>query len=675
MTIPASDHNVSGTGQDSRRAIEPDDLFRFRFVTAADLSPASESTVFALTRTDIEANTDHTDLTLVDVETGEQRQLTHVDAVNTSPAFCPDGREIAFLSTRTGAPQIFSMPVAGGEARQVTTMPHGVGDGPVWSPDGSRIAFTAVPPGPQRDPSQPYRVDRAIWRVDQLGLVDDVLQDVFVIDSGGGEPTRLTKDTSLNTAPRWLPDGTGLVYSAGYDPDSVGMQNRLRRVDLDGTVTEVAGGGVIASHAVCPDGRIVYVLTNEDGQPAGTEADLWVYDPTTGMHERRTSSLPGDPGGRVAPDMPAFGFTFGAVLAAPDSHSAYIPVQHGGEVHVLRIGLGGPESHELVAGGQRACAPVQIRGTQLLFAAFGVCAAGDLHLYDTTTATERQITRLNTALLSELAWPTLHRLEFTSSDGTSVEGWYLEPTGGHPPYPTVLGIHGGPHAGWGYTFVFDFLMLAGAGYGVLYLNHRGSTGYGNAFATAINSDWGNLDYADLMAGVDHAIETGLADPDRLGVFGVSAGGTLTGWLIGHTDRFKAACPEGPLFNFFSIYGTSDLGIWAGQIFMGGAPHQRAEVYQRCSAVTYAHRCTTPTLFLQHENDYRSPSEQSEQFYAILKSRGVTAEMLRFPGTSHGGSLFGPITHRRAQNEALLDWMDRHLRENPITDTSTEGCDS
>ncbi len=307
--LPPPGGTATGVGPDSRRAIEPDDLFRFRFVTAADLSPADDSVAFALTRTDVEANTDHTDLVLVDVETGQQRQLTHVDAVNTHPVFSPDGRELAFLSTRNGLPQVFALPLDGGEARQVTAMTHGVGGGPVWSPNGSRIAFTAVPPEQQRDPSQPYRVDRAIWRVDQLGLVEDTLQDVYSIDAAGGEPARLTRDGSLNTAPQWLPDGTGLVCTASFGPEAVGMQSRLRRVGLDGTVTELAGGGVIAGHAVCPDGRVVYVLTNEDGQPSGTKADLWVYDPATDTHQRRTSGLAEDPGGRLVPDMPAFLFT------------------------------------------------------------------------------------------------------------------------------------------------------------------------------------------------------------------------------------------------------------------------------------------------------------------------------------------------------------------------------
>ncbi|MBQ6640305.1 MAG: S9 family peptidase [Saccharopolyspora sp.] len=660
------DDRAAGAGaerpdsDEALRPIEPDDLFRLRFATSADLSPDGESVVFALSRTDVEANTDHTDLVQVAVSSGGQRQLTSVDAVHAYPAFAPDGREIAFLSTRTGVPQIFALPLDGGEARQLTAFPDGVGGGPVFSPDGTRIAFTAVPPGTRRDPALPYRVDRAAWRADGVGVIEDALQDVYVVAAEGGEPVRLTEDRSLNTAPQWTPDGAALVFNASFDPESMGMLNRLRRVDLDGSVSDVASGGAIASHAVCPDGRIAYVLTNEDGRRAGSKADLWVYDPETGVHQRRTTGLVDDVGGRLVPDMPAFAFTMAGVLISADSRHAYLPAQRGGEVRVLRVGLSGAESHEPVAGGERGCAPVRLRGNRLLFAAFGIRDPGDLHVLDTATGTESRLTELNAELLARLEWPAVHHLEFTSTDGTAVEGWYLEPARAKRPLPTLLGIHGGPHAGWGHTFVFDFLMLAGAGYGVLFVNHRGSTGYGDDFGTAITSDWGNLDCADLMAGVDHAIAIGLADSDRLGVFGASAGGTLSGWLTTQTDRFRAACPEDPLFDFSSMYGTSDIGIWAGRSFMGGDPHERAELYRRCSPVTYAHRSSTPTLFFQHESDHRAPPGQTEQFYTVLKSRGVTAEMLRFPGTSHVGSVLGPVTHRRAQNEALLEWMDRYV---------------
>jgi dipeptidyl aminopeptidase/acylaminoacyl peptidase len=241
-----------------------------------------------------------------------------------------------------------------------------------------------------------------------------------------------------------------------------------------------------------------------------------------------------------------------------------------------------------------------------------------------------------------------------------VEGWYLKPPLGTAPYPTILYIHGGPHGAYGHIFSFDFQLLAGAGYGVLIVNHRASTGYGNDFSTAIKGDWGNLDYQDLMAGVDHAIALGLADADRLGVCGLSGGGNLSSWIVGQTDRFKAAVPENPVTNWVSFYGVSDVGVWFAVEQMGGHPHEIPDVYARCSPITYAHRCTTPTLLVQGENDYRCPAEQSEQFYTVLKANGCAVEMLRLPNSSHGGAIIGPVASRRAQNEALLDWFQRYI---------------
>ncbi|MFB7087839.1 prolyl oligopeptidase family serine peptidase [Streptomyces sp. NPDC056296] len=661
MTANHSAQPDPGAGATARRRpIEPDDLFRLRFVTAADLSPDGSLVAYALTRTDSQAGVDFTDLVLHEADTGKQRPLTDDDAVNTAPAFSPDGSEIAFLSSRAGLPQIFAMPVDGGEVRQITSMPRGVASGPAWSPDGSRIAFVAGPQDEPRDPSLPYRVNRAVWRVDGLGPVEDAAHDLYVIDAGGGDPTRLTADRSLNTAPLWTPDGTALVFTSAFGPDAVGMQNRLRRVDLDGTVTDVADGGVIAAHAVCPDGRILYVLTNEDGKLSGTRSDLWVHDPRSGTRERRTTALPADIGGQLQPDMLAFAFSAGTVLASDDSDSAYVRAQRGGEVGVYRVALSGPEAHEQVAGGERACVPVRLRGDRLLFAAFGMCDPGDLHLLDTSTGEEERLTRLNSDLRDQLAWPTVRHLSYSGQDGTLVEGWYLEPDAEHAPYPTVVSLHGGPYAGWGHTFVFDSLMLAGAGYGVLLPNPRGSTGYGDAFATAVHADWGNLDHQDVMAGVDHVIDAGLADADRLGVFGVSGGGTLAAWAIGHTDRFHAAFLEAPLLDLLSVHGTADIGPWLGEKLMGGPPWEHDDAYHRCSPLTYAHQCTTPTLLLVHEQDLRCRPEQAEKFHTVLRACGTVTEMLRFPGTPHAGSILGPVTHRRAQNESLLDWMDRHL---------------
>jgi dipeptidyl aminopeptidase/acylaminoacyl peptidase len=566
------------------------------------------------------------------------------------------------MSTRTEKPQLFLLPLDGGEPRKLTDLAQGVGGGPVWSPDG-KIAFTAGPQEEPRKPDRPYRITRTVWRFDEIGVIDDAVQDIYVLDTTdeGAEPRRLTDDRFMNSQPKWSADGQSLVYVASHDPDSYELMSRLRRVDLQGAVTDLTEpDGFIVSHAPLTGGRVAYVVDFERDKVVGSRASLYVLDPATGTRTARGAEIEGHIEGGIQGDNPGTRLGLGQLLLVDGDREAVVSVQTGGEVALVRVALEGDELHTVVAGGLRVCNSVTVRGQKLLFGAFGFTEPGDLYLADLETGEERRLTRLNDEVLAELALPNVVPLEITGIDGAPVEGWFVQPADADGPLPTVLNIHGGPHAGWGAHFSFDNLMFVGAGYGVLLVNHRASTGYGDAFATAILGDWGNLDYADLMAGVDHAIEEELADPDRLGVCGISGGGNLTGWIIGHTDRFKAACPENPVFNWFSMYGTSDVGADFSVRELGGMPYEVEDVYRRCSPITYAHHCTTPTLFLQHENDNRCPAEQTEQFFTVLRVNGVPAEMLRFPNTPHGGSVRGPIGHRRAQNEALLDWMGRYV---------------
>jgi dipeptidyl aminopeptidase/acylaminoacyl peptidase len=654
------------------RPIAPEDLFRFRFVVAADLAPDGTRVVFAQTRlapgeTEDDDEVEHSDLHLLEIDSGDVRRLTFSDSTNSAPAISPDGLKVAFMSSRTEKPQLWLLPLDGGEPRKLTDLPQGVGGGAVWSPDGSKIAFTARPQEEPRKPELPYRVTRTIWRFDNIGVLDDAVQDVYVIDAAdaAAEPRRLTADRFLNSMPKWSGDGQSIVYVASHDPDSHELTSRLRRVDLEGTVTDLtAPDGLVGGHAPMADGRVVYVLHLELDKVIGARPSLYVLDPASGSQTLRGADIEGHIEGGFQPDHPAANLGVGELFLGEGDRDAIVTVQTGGEVALVRVALDGEESHTVVAGGPRLCVPVSARGKGVLFGAFRFTEPGDLHLVDLDTGEERRLTHLNDELLAELDLPEVVPLRFPSTDGTQVEGWFLQQPGTETPLPTVLSIHGGPHGAWGNQFNFDHLMFAGAGYGVLLVNHRASTGYGDGFATAIRGDWGNLDYADLMAGVDHAIDEGLADPDRLGVFGISGGGNLTGWVIGHTERFKAACPENPVFNWFSMYGTSDVGADFSVRELGGTPYEIEDVYRRCSPITYADRVTTPTLFLQHESDFRCPAEQTEQFFTVLRVNGVPAEMLRFPDTPHGGSILGPISHRRAQNAALLDWMNRYVLEAP-----------
>ncbi len=651
-----------------RPTIQPDDLLQLKFLHSGELSPDGSQVLYAYVFYDPQAEKEQAIIRLRDRRSGQTRSLTAGRSRDTHPRFSPDGRSIAFLSDREGKPQIYVMPVDGGEPRPVTQLKQGVGSGPVWSPDGHRIAFTAGPAEPPLDLEKPYRVTRPVYRFDMLGYLDNAVHDIYVVaqDERGkwGEPQRLTGDGCHNSGPAWSPDGSALLYQATMFPDElVVVLPRLRTVTLAGAIQEVTGDwGHSVSAVWHPDGQRILFIGGPQGRPIGSKSDLWVVPAAGGEPECRTAGFVPGVGGRLQADMP----TLREILVSPRilldeaGQRAFVQAQVGGTVQILAVSLTGPEAWQPILSGERSCFPLDRKGAHLLYGVSTVNNPGDLFLIGLDGEGEEPITALNRDFLAGKALPRWEHMPFTGQDGAPVEGWMLLPAVGDAPHPTVLYIHGGPHSGFGHIYSFDFQMLAGAGYGVLFINQRGSTGYGDAFATQILGDWGNLDYTDLMAGVDEAIRRGWADEDRLGCCGLSGGGNLSCWIVGQTDRFKAAAPENPVTNWVSFYGVSDIGPWFAVEELGGAPWEIPEVYRRCSPITYAHRCTTPTLLIQGEADYRCPAEQSEQFYAVLKANGCTVEMVRLPSSPHGGSIAGPVEVRQAQNDALLGWMNRYV---------------
>ena len=642
--------------------IGPGDVLELRFPHSADLSPDGRRVVQAVSRVDHEAKQDRVTLHLLDIESGAERPLTTGAASDTCPAWSPDGSLIAFVSTRTGQPQLFVIAPDGGEARQLTSLPHGVVGPPAWSPDGSLIAFSALGSEERRDPALPYRVTRTYYRLDGLGYIEDALLDIHVVDAAGGDPRRLTRDRLVNGEPRWTPDGTALAYLAGCEPDSSPLLNRVRLVDLHGNVRDIDHpAGLVTGRGFAADGRIVLAQSLVQGRPPGSRGELFVADPATGRVEARATALDVSPGGSLQFDAPVP--IWPTTIEVTRHGEALATVQTGGRVGIRAFALAGPQRAREVVGGDRTAMPLRLRGDRLLFHAAAIDEPGDLYLAELNAEREpavQRLTRWNAGLLAARALPDVVHLAFQGADGTPVEGWFLAPAGGEAPHPTVLYIHGGPHSGFGHTWHSDMQLLAGAGFGVLIVNQRGSTGYGDAFATSLVGRWGEHDCGDLMAGVDHAIERGLADRDRLGVCGLSGGGNLTCWIIGQTDRFRAAVPENPVTNFVSFYGVSDVGPWFASAELGGQPWERLEAYLRMSPITYAHRCRTPTLLVQGESDLRCPAEQSEQFYAVLRANGCVAEMLRLPNSSHTGAILGQVPVRTAQNEALIEWMRRYV---------------
>ncbi len=274
----------------------------------------------------------------------------------------------------------------------------------------------------------------------------------------------------------------------------------------------------------------------------------------------------------------------------------------------------------------------------------------------------RCLTDLNGELLRARHVSAPERVSFAGADGWTIEGWLLKPRGFDPAkrWPLVLEVHGGPHSTYGHAFFHEFQVLAGRGYGVLYTNPRGSHGYGERFSTACVGDWGGKDYEDLMAGVDHALSWGWVDPTRLYVTGGSYGGFMTNWIIGHTDRFRAAATQRCVSNNVSSFGTSDIGWHFWEYEMGGAtPWRNSTKLVERSPLMHAPKVKTPLLILHAERDLRCPIEQAEQFFIALRWHGVETRFVRFPDDNHDLTRGGKPRNRVEHCRRIADWFDAH----------------
>lgn len=599
---------------------------------------------------------------IYDINTQKSRQLTF-GTMHINVTFSPDGKFIAFNSVREGnVPQLYLLSLEGGEARKLTTLPQGVGTPAIWSPDGKFLAFSVTKNVPPKMPL-PYRFTREFYRMDGMGNVDHTIHEIYTLEIETLELKQRTNDNSNNINPKWSPDGSKIMYSSNFDPKKLDGTSTILKI-LDGNnilsvnnewykvalAEWITNDQIVFAGEILPFNKIIL----------GSKTDLFVYNLQTQELDNRTKNFYLGVGGGLQPDMPALIVMLNKLLFSDDKKFAYGNVHKGGCVHIYRIALSGEISCEPIVEGERFNSLMGLTSTSLIFISGNHNNPLDLFSTDLEGKNEYQITSLNKKFLETKALPSVEHLLFLGTDGVQVEGWLLIPPEGQIPYPTALNIHGGPHSAWGNIFNFDNQMLCGAGYAILMINQRASTGYGDDFSTAIIGDWGNLDFKDIMAGVDKAIELGFADSDKLGVFGISGGGYLSSWIISNTNRFKAAVPENPVTNWQSFYGVSDCGRVFALKELGGLPHEIPEIYFKCSPVNHAHKCTTPTLLIQHENDLRCPAEQSEQIYAILRDAGCIVEMLRMPGTSHIGSVAGPLATRETQNRAILAWFDKYI---------------
>jgi dipeptidyl aminopeptidase/acylaminoacyl peptidase len=639
---------------------QPSDLLRFIDLGGGALVPGSAAVVYVANTLDGETASKDTALWVS--EGGEQRRLAPADSAQSRPAVSPDGTRVAFLQVQAAADgkevaQLCLCPLAGGETTVLTSFPRGAGPvGPAWSPDGQYLAVDASD-APPRDPELAYRVTRTIWRMDGMGLVDDKLTDVFVIAAAGGPPHRLTAEGGVISFLHWSADGAAILFGTFGSADSASYEIKIADYPTGNTrpVTSAPFLAYTAVAAWLPDGRVVY----SSPWQINRRIDLLVFDPASGANESRLPDSDGQLFGLVQA-----GFDSRAIepriVVDPGGEWAYVYIQQAGSMRTTRVALGGKIRAEWLTEPSYSSVPLAVDGTRLLTICTSHTEPANLVVIDTRTGVAEAATKLNAGWLTELPFE-VHHLTYPTSDGeTEIEGWYLAPRQLAGPYPTVLHIHGGPFAAHGEIFNLDNLLLTAAGYGVLSVNFRSGSGYGDAHARMLIGDWGRFDLADLLQGVDVAVERGLADGDRVASFGLSGGGYLTAWLLTHSDRFLAGVAECLVSDWAGMLGSDIAHVIAAWMdSQPGRGEASMAPYIRMAPSTYAAHCSAPLMILEHEADLRCPVTQGDILYNELKLAGKETEMLRLPGVPHS-PFAADLRVRVARAEALLEWMHRHL---------------
>jgi dipeptidyl aminopeptidase/acylaminoacyl peptidase len=681
------------------RPITPDDLFAFKLPEDPQLSPDGTQVAYVVMQMDKETYEYRRAIWIAAVGGGAPRAFTsgHQDS---QPRWSPDGKSLAFvrapsgdtkptseedLSHGVGKPQIFVIPVDGGEARQLTFMRHGAAS-PTWSPDSRTLLFVAATGEPDdseadtaalqgKNLPRVRTITEMFYRLDGAGFIYDLRSHLFTISAAGGDPRQLTDGDWHDGAASWSPDGRRIAFTSDRSDQRWQWPAASIWVIAEGggapaRLTDEALG--CAAPTWSPDGSTIAFLASPRRQGSGHQ-DLY--------------TVPAEPGGETRLRSGDF------VPNCQDTCISDMRASHGdphmfwsreneifflaslrGTTHVYAARLTNDLPPRSITHGQSHVYGFSLDAAEatLAITVSDPVSPGEVYILPTRVAgesgdsdetdTKNQLTNINGDLLAEIELASPREFTFQGADGWELQGWVMRPAQSDPEQslPAILEIHGGPSAMYGQTFFHEFQLLAAHGYAVVYSNPRGSTGYGRDFAAAVRLDWGGKDYEDIMAGLDAAIAAGGIDTERLGVAGGSYGGYMTNWIIGHTNRFKAAVTMRCVSNIASFFGTSDTGWWLAVDEIGATPWEDLDELMRHSPITYIANMQTPLLILHSDNDLRCPISQGEQLFIALKYLGRETRFVRFEGQSHDLSRSGHPRSRVIRLNEITSWFDQHL---------------
>ena len=654
----------------ARRPIVIDDMYRMQQVGNPQCSPDGKWVAYTVTAIDREADKRRTSVWMVNWEGTETLRLSNGPSSESSPRWSPDGRFLAFLSARPagGRAQIWLLDRRGGEARQLTDAKGDIG-GFQWSPDGKKIVIE-MSPGEEDDAdsagtkpaeqsskaSKPIVIDSYEFKHDNAGYFKEASRSqLYLFDVESKKLEALTTDKRYDDSdPAWSPDGTRIAYVSNHepDPDRTGT-NDIFVIDARAgasprkVITAFSPSGQRLTWS--PDGKLIGFLE-------GSETKYTAYN------QNRLAVVP-SAGGTMQILTEKFDRGVSSPEFTPDGTSLTFLVTDDRRAYAARTGLSGG-AVERLSGSELVVYQIARGGSHTAVVASADKIAPEIFAMEAGKL--RKLTSHNDALLSELQLGAVEDIAFKSKDGTEIHGMMIKPPSYDPSrkYPTLLWIHGGPNMQDDHGLEFNTYPLqlerqlfAAQGYVVLAINYRGSSGRGAAYTRSIFADWGNKEVDDLLAGVNFAIDRGIADPGRLGIGGWSYGGILTDYVIASDSRFKAAISGAGIGNEISMYGSDQYILqYDSEI---GPPWKSLDSWIKVSyPFFHADRIHTPTLFMGGLSDFNVPIAGSEQMYQALRSLGVPTQLVIYPGQFH---LFSRPSYIHDRMLRYFEWFDKYLR--------------
>ena len=646
------------------RAFTGADLFGLSIAADPQISPDGRTIVYVRRTADVMTDRMASSLWLIDVASGRQSPFA---TQGSSPRWSPDGTRVAYVAGDGDGSQLFVRWLATGASARVTAFP-GDPQALAWSPNGTRLAYVATvagdpttlgkaPPKPEGAKwAEPLTdIDRINYRNDGPGYVKPGRDHLFVVAAEGGAARQLTFGPYDDGGPlSWTPDSREIVFAAIRGPDA-----ERQVMNSDVIAVDVASGAL----------RTLTTRDGPDGQPRvspdGTRIAWLGFDDKRRSYENTQLYV----GQRDAADSrsltAALDRAIEEAIWAADGRSLYASYDDRGQRRIARIALDGRTTPlvDNVAGGgldrpyTGGDFSVAKNGT-VAYTGGDASTPADVWIWSGGKA--RRLTQLNAVMTSAKALAPVRKIAVTAPDGRAIDAWLATPPGRAPGtrVPLILEIHGGPNSAYGPGFATDVQLYAAAGYAVLWTNPRGSTSYGAEFANLIDKKYPADDYGDLIAAVDAAIGDGTADADNLFVTGGSGGGVLTAWIVGKTDRFKAAATQKPVINWTSEALTMDNTLFTSRYWFTKLPWEDPMGYWNRSPLSLVGNVKTPTLVVVGSDDYRTPVSESEQYYAALQIRGVPTALVKVPGASHGGFTARP-SQSAAKASAILAWFDRY----------------